>query len=90
MTDQHQFEPGRWNLLPAPPDKCQECAVDHLPDQPHDAQSLYYQYHFYFQNQRWPTWGDAMAHCPDEVKTAWREALAAHGVPPEKLEPSVA
>lgn len=59
-------------LLPPHPSKCQCCAVAHLPDQPHNAQSLHYQYWFYGQNGRWPTWADAMAHCPEEIQQKWK------------------
>lgn len=62
-------------LLPPAPDVCQECAVDHPHDQPHNQQSMYYQYHFYSMHGRWPTWTDAMAHCPPDVRQHWREEL---------------
>ena len=68
-----------FKLLP-PPDVCQECAVDHDKRSPHNKQSLYYQYSFYAEHGRWPTWEDAMAHCDEEVKEAWIEALAEQGV----------
>jgi hypothetical protein len=54
--------------------------VKHEPEQPHNQQSLFYQYKFYNEHGRWPTWQDAMAHCTDEVKQIWREALKEHGV----------
>ena len=34
------------NLLKSPPDTCPECAVVHDPQQPHNRDSLYYQYEF--------------------------------------------
>ena len=55
-------------LLPPPPDKCQQCAVGHVKEAPHNAQSLYYQYWFKKQHGRWPTWEDAMEHCSEAVK----------------------
>lgn len=64
-------------LLPPAPDKCPICAVDHPADQPHDAQSLYYQYRFRAVRGRWPTWADAIAHCTADVQAAWREQLTA-------------
>lgn len=67
-------------LLPPLPDVCQQCAVDHAPPEPHDQQSLHWQYHFFGRNGRWPTWVDAMAHCSDGVKTLWIELLAEQGV----------
>lgn len=67
-------------LLRPDPNVCQKCAVDHDPEQPHNQQSLYWQYWFYGKNGRWPTWEDAMAHCTDEVKQYWIDALRARGV----------
>lgn len=66
-------------LLPPRPDVCQECAVDHSADQPHNAQSLFYQYRFYGDRGRWPTWRDVVAHCAPEVREAWEEALREEG-----------
>lgn len=63
-----------------PPGTCKECAVDHDPRQPHNRDSLCYQYKFYFANGRWPTWADAMSHCDRAVQEAWREELEARGV----------
>ena len=59
---------------------CPECAVEHDPEQPHNRDSLTYQYKFYDQHGRWPTWADAMAHCPEEVKEVWTQALRERGV----------
>lgn len=73
-------ESQSFTLLPCAPDVCQECAVDHTPDQPHNQQSLYYQYHFFGQNKRWPTWTDAIAHCSETVRQYWIEELRKMGV----------
>lgn len=67
-------------LLPPKPDVCQECAVDHPPEYPHNRDSLFYQCIFYQTNGRWPTWKDAMAHCDDATKEAWKKALTERGV----------
>jgi len=67
-------------LVPAAPGTCQECAVDHPPEAPHNRDSLFYQYKFYNKHGRWPTWEDALAHCEDVVKEAWRLALEQKGV----------
>ncbi len=69
-----------FTLLPPPPNCCQECAVEHDPEQAHNQQSLHYQYYFYGKHGRWPTWKDAIAHCPPELQQKWRAALKAHGV----------
>lgn len=63
------------SLLSPVGDVCQECAVDHPHDQPHNQQSLHYQYHFWSMHGRWPTWTDAMRHCTPEVKAQWRKLL---------------
>lgn len=62
-------------LLPCRPDVCQECAVKHDPKMPHNQESLYYQYKFYQQHGLWPTWEDALAHCPTEIQDMWKQAL---------------
>ena len=67
-------------MLPAPPGTCPKCAVKHDPLMPHNKDSLFYQYAFYAENNRWPTWADAMAHCPQEIKDAWIEALKKRGI----------
>lgn len=63
-------------LLPPKKDVCQSCAVKHPPEHPHNQQSLYWQYWFYGQHQRWPKWEDAMAHCTPEMQQFWVTELA--------------
>lgn len=72
-------------VLPPAPGVCATCAVDHTADQPHNAQSLYYQYAFYHDNMRWPNWGDAMAHCAQDVQDFWRDRLVGLGVEHDRL-----
>jgi len=67
-------------LLPAPKGTCPECAVKHEPEQPHNQQSLFWQYHFYHEHGTWPGWKEAMAHCSDEVKQVWTDALKEEGI----------
>ena len=62
-------------LLPPTPDKCQSCAVVHHPAQAHNAQSMFYQYWFYNQHGRWPTWVEAIAHCTPELRAQWERQL---------------
>lgn len=71
---------GPFQLFPAEPGTCPECAVNHGPELPHNQQSLFYQYHFYNEHGRWPTWEDAIAHCDEQMKAAWREELTKAGV----------
>lgn len=71
---------GAFDLMPAKEGTCPDCAVAHDPIQPHNRDSLFYQYKFYNENGRWPTWKDAMAHCPDDIKAFWVDALKKRGV----------
>ena len=71
---------GGGTLLPAKKGTCLECATEHPPEQPHNQQSLFYQYAFYQTHGRWPTWKDAMEHCTAEMKADWIKALREHGV----------
>lgn len=75
-----KVESTPWRLLPPSPEKCQECAVQHDPKQPHNAQSMFYQVKFNMQHHRAPTWLDAMAHCDAETQAHWKRELAARGV----------
>lgn len=73
-----------WQLLPPAADACQTCGhrPAHGADEPHNAQSLYYQYSFYAEHARWPTWRDAVAHCSQPVRDAWEAELRKLGVWP--------
>lgn len=66
-------------LLPCKKDVCQECAVDHPPEAPHNNQSLYYQYKFYGEHGRWPTWKDAISHCDENTQGLWEKELRRMG-----------
>lgn len=66
-------------LLPPRPGVCPICAVDHPPELPHNAQSMYYQYRFYGVRGRWPTWADAVAHCSAVMQQQWRSELESRG-----------
>lgn len=78
MSEMKQI--GSFKLLPAAPGLCQTCAVKHEPGEPHDQQSFFYQFVFYNEHGRSPTWADAMAHCADEVKAAWVAELETFGI----------
>lgn len=71
---------GIMMLGKTPEGTCPMCAVAHDPALPHNRDSLAYQYKFYDENERWPTWSDAMAHCSEEVKEFWIEELKKRGV----------
>lgn len=88
MSDMHRLgdprtddQPG-WTLLPVDTSdgQCSQCGRQHEPEQPHDNQSLHYQYAFYAEHGQWPTWGDAMAHCAPDVQQFWTERLNELGV----------
>lgn len=74
-TDTVQFK-----ILPPPAGTCPDCAVKHDPSQPHNVQSLHYQYAFFGEHGRWPTWSDAMAHCSEDMRRVWTEELVRMGV----------
>lgn len=66
---------GTMTLLPPKAGLCQVCAVEHKPDAPHNAQSLYYGMRFKMLHDRDVTWSDAVAHCPPEVRAVWEREL---------------
>lgn len=76
-------------LLPPVEGVCPICAVDHPPEHPHNAQSVYYQYRFFGVRGRWPTWADAAAHCPPEIRLHWETELRLMGewTEPKEGEP---
>jgi hypothetical protein len=67
-------------MMPAKEGTCETCATPHDAAEPHNAQSLFYQMRFHAENGRYPDWRDAMAHCDDEMKSAWTIELLAIGV----------
>ncbi len=64
-----------FTLLGPGPGKCPTCAGEHAADQPHNQQSLFYQYRFLGDRGRWPTWKDAISHCAPEVREQWEKIL---------------
>lgn len=68
-------DPGLVTVKAPAPGGCRICGAVHDPEQPHDRDSLYYQNRFFRRCGRFPTWEDAMAHCSDEVKAAFRTKL---------------
>lgn len=69
-------------MLPVIPKEgqCLECGAFHPPEQPHNRDSLRYQYTFYDAHGRWPTWSDAMGHCAADVQKFWRDELERLGI----------
>jgi hypothetical protein len=78
-------------LLPARPGTCPVCAVDHPPDFPHDATSIFYATRFLALRGRDLTWADAAAHCSPRMRAYWKQALTEQGhawtEPPAGQEP---
>ena len=75
-------KPNAMTMLPCKDGVCPECGVDHPVTEPHNRQSLVYQYRFHATHGRWPTWMDATSHCSDKVI----EQYKSHGLPiPEDL-----
>ena len=70
-----------FQMLPPNSDKCPVCAdLAHSPEIPHNRDSLFYQYSFFEQNGRWPTWADASASCPKDVRERLRHHLLSNEV----------
>jgi hypothetical protein len=59
---------GKFMILPPAPDKCQECANDHKPEEPHNITSIFYLVKFKNDHGRDATFADASAHCSDLMK----------------------
>ena len=72
-------ETVKFGILPPKAGYCSVCGTDHEPAMPHNAQLLYYQYAFYGEHGRWPTWADAVAHCAPETQAAWKAELTRLG-----------
>lgn len=66
-------------LVPPRKDRCQECAVKHEPEMPHDATSLYWQTKRGIEKKD-PSWKAAMEHCDDKMKQVWKEELLKAGI----------
>lgn len=80
MTMKANYLGGFQLLRHVPEGCCLECAVKHEPEQPHNQQSLFYQYQFLEKHGRWPTWHDALRHCDPSLRERWNEELTKHGV----------
>ena len=63
------------HVLPPRTGLCSVCAGDHKPEDPHNAQSIYWGVIFNAEHGRAPTWADAVAHCDEAVQAAWKKEL---------------
>lgn len=79
-------------LLPPAPDVCQVCAVGHAPEEPHNPQSLFWQTARTMEGKPAAGWEEALAHCSQEMRESWINALGLKGVEVdrEKLDQLVA
>jgi hypothetical protein len=80
QTRQVSHKDSQLAIVPAPSGTCPQCACKHEEGMPHNRDSLHYQYSFFADHQRWPTWADAMSHCSDEAKELLVGFLANHGI----------
>jgi hypothetical protein len=73
---------GGFTLLrpPVQEGQCPECHAFHDATEPHDNQSLFWQFNFREKHGRWSTWEDAMAHCTPEVRAMWISELGLLGI----------
>jgi hypothetical protein len=62
-------------VMPPRSGLCAICATDHRPEEPHNAQSLYWSVVFNAETGRAPTWADAIAHCAKPMQAAWKGEL---------------
>lgn len=65
----------KWIKIKAPlKGTCQICAFPHKKDEMHEVESLYYKLRFFNANHRLPTFEDAIAHCSETQKEAYRKS----------------
>ena len=79
-TGESETKPMEWQVLPAAAGTCQECGTEHQLSAPHNPYSIRYQMFFHSKHDRYPTWADAMAHCPPHIQMIWTDALAQRGI----------
>jgi hypothetical protein len=60
-----------WKILKPGEEMCQTCGVRHEENEPHDANSLYWNLHNELRNLPEPTWSDAIAHCDQDTQKHW-------------------
>jgi hypothetical protein len=88
-TGKETHAPASMTVMPPRPGACTICATAHNADEPHNAQSIYYQT-ISSMIGRPATWADAMAHCSEDTRAAWRAELERRGFwsePPEGEQP---
>ena len=68
-------KPKSMSLLPPSPDKCQVCASTHLPEEPHNPDSLYWQTKRNMEGLPPATWEDALEHVTGDLREQWESIL---------------
>ena len=81
---EYEYDPNTFRLIPPTPGTCPICAFNHSKNEPHSPGSTYYIMRFFQSHGRRPTWKDAMAHCPQQIKEQWTEELVKRGVMPKE------
>jgi len=69
-----------FKMMPTRHGTCPECGIAHPKEYPHKQNSLAYQYSFYNDHGRFPTWEDALSHCDEEMKAKWIKSLKELGI----------
>ncbi len=71
---------GSLRLMPPKPGTCPECGAIHAEFQPHNRDSVYYRVRFRQKHGRWPSYLDAMAHCPEDIQKLWKLEMSKQGI----------
>lgn len=79
---------SRLNFIKARPGACPECNADHHVSQAHRWGSDFYMNGFFDKHGVYPTWGDALAHCREDVRMNWEQVLLAQGVTADEMIPA--
>ncbi len=83
-------QPASVMMLPPPEGCCRICGVDHKPNAPHNAETVFYETRFSLRYKRRGTWADAIAHVPEPERTRLEKkikALNAWTEPPAGMKP---
>lgn len=84
--------PDELSQMPVPPraaGTCDECGANHSFGTPHKWGADRYMATFFNKHGVLPTWGDAIAHCREDIRNNWSVVLMDQGVTAEQLEPAV-